>query len=67
MKHFSKSKKEMIFFSISLVFLIILVFYIIQSVRFLVVQVSQNVSPDGLLKNQEPVTFNLGKFRELGL
>jgi hypothetical protein len=65
MKKFFKNKREIIFFATSIILLLITILYVFQTVKFLVVRVSGAVSSEDLLRTQEPVTFNLEKFKEI--
>jgi hypothetical protein len=67
MTRFFKTKREIIFFTISIFLLIITILYIVSSVRFLVGEISKAVSSEDLLESREPASFNLEKFEELNL
>ena len=62
-----KHKQEVIFLSVSVLFLLIVLTYVIRSVGFLSSGLGAAISPGNLLSGAEPVNFNLEKFENLGI
>ena len=67
MKAFFKKRRELIFFSASILLLLIGILYAFQSTRFLVMNISSAVDSEGVRLSQEPIRFELERFEELGL